>query len=83
MKKDLHPEFRTVVFKDISCDFAYLTKSTARTKETVKWEDGKEYPVIKFEVSSASHPFYTGKHRMMDTEGRAEKFKKKYGRATK
>ena len=78
MKKDIHPEFREVVFKDISCDFAYLTKSTIRSKETVKWEDGKEYPLVKFEVSSASHPFYTGKHRIVDTEGRAEKFKKKY-----
>jgi large subunit ribosomal protein L31 len=80
MKKELHPEFRPVVFKDISCDYSYLTKSTAKSKETVKWEDGKEYPIIKFEVSSASHPFYTGKHRIVDTEGRAEKFKKKYSR---
>jgi large subunit ribosomal protein L31 len=80
MKKDLHPEFKTVVFKDITCDFAYLTKSTKKSKETIKWEDGKEYPLIKFEVSSSSHPFYTGKHRVMDTEGRAEKFKKKYAK---
>lgn len=80
MKKDLHPDFRTVVFKDISCDYSYLTKSTAKTKETVKWEDGKEYPLVKFEVSSASHPYYTGKHRIVDTEGRAERFKKKYSR---
>lgn len=80
MKKDLHPDFKPVVFKDISCDYSYLTKSTAKSKETIKWEDGKEYPLIKFEVSSASHPFYTGKHRIVDTEGRAEKFKKKYSR---
>ncbi len=80
MKKDLHPEFRPVVFKDISCDYSYLTKSTAKSKETIKWEDGKEYPLIKFEVSSSSHPFYTGKHRIVDTEGRAEKFKKKYAK---
>lgn len=80
MKDGLHPEFRQVVFKDISCDYAYLTMSTAKTKETIKWEDGKEYPLVKFEVSSASHPFYTGKHRIMDTEGRAEKFRKKYGK---
>ncbi len=80
MKKDMHPQFKTVVCKDISCDFSYLTKSTKYSKETIKWEDGKEYPVLKFEVSSASHPFYTGKHRMLDTEGRAEKFKKKYGK---
>lgn len=80
MKKDLHPEFKPVVFKDISCDYAYLTKSTARSKEMIKWEDGKEYPVVKFEVSSASHPFYTGKHRIVDAEGRAERFKKKYSK---
>ncbi len=80
MKKDIHPDFRPVVFKDISCDYTYLTKSTAKTRETIKWEDGKEYPLVKFEVSSASHPFYTGKHRIVDTEGRAERFKKKYNR---
>lgn len=80
MKENIHPEFKSVVFKDISCDYAYLTKSTMKSKETIKWEDGKEYPLIKFEVSSSSHPFYTGKHRIVDTEGRAEKFKKKYGR---
>ena len=80
MKKDLHPDFRPVVFKDISCDYSYLTKSTAKTRETIKWEDGKEYPLVKFEVSSASHPYYTGKHRIVDTEGRAERFKKKYGK---
>ena len=80
MKDNLHPEFRPVVFKDISCDYTYLTKSTLNSKEKIKWEDGNEYPLIKFEVSSASHPFYTGKHRIVDSEGRAEKFKKKYGR---
>jgi large subunit ribosomal protein L31 len=80
MRKDIHPNFRPVVFKDISCDYSYLTKSTAKSKETIVWEDGKEYPVVKFEVSSASHPFYTGKHRIVDAEGRAEKFKKKYGK---
>jgi len=80
MKENLHPEFRPVIFKDITCDFEYLTLSTARSKETAKWKDGKEYPVVKFEVSSASHPFYTGKHRIMDTEGRAERFRKKYGK---
>ncbi|MCB0351116.1 MAG: type B 50S ribosomal protein L31 [Bdellovibrionales bacterium] len=81
MKKDIHPELRPVVFKDISCDYSYLTKSTLKSKEMVQWEDGKEYPLIKFDVSSSSHPFYTGKHRIVDTEGRAEKFKKKYNRA--
>ena len=80
MKKGIHPDFRPVVFKDISCDYTYMTKSTAKTRETIKWDNGKEYPLVKFEVSSASHPFYTGKHRIVDTEGRAERFKKKYGR---
>lgn len=80
MKKEIHPEFRPVVFKDISCDYEYLTQSTIRSKETTTWKDGKEYPLVKFEVSSASHPFYTGKHRIVDTEGRAERFKKKYAK---
>ena len=80
MKKEIHPEFRPVVFKDISCDYEYLTQSTIRSNETTQWKDGKEYPLVKFEVSSASHPFYTGKHRIVDTEGRAERFKKKYGK---
>ena len=80
MKKDLHPEFRPVVFKDASTDFGFLTKSTIHTSETIQWEDGKEYPVVKMEISSASHPFYTGKQRLLDTEGRAEKFRRKYGK---
>lgn len=80
MKDGLHPQFRPVIFKDISCDFEYLTLSTVKTKEMAKWKDGKEYPIVKFEVSSSSHPFYTGKHRIVDTEGRAEKFKKKYAK---
>ena len=80
MKDSIHPQFRPVIFKDISCDFEYLTMSTVKTKETAKWTDGKEYPIVKFEVSSSSHPFYTGKHRIVDTEGRAEKFKKKYAK---
>jgi large subunit ribosomal protein L31 len=80
MKKDLHPEFRDVVFRDVSSDFMLKTKSTIHSKETIKWEDGKEYPVVSVEISSASHPFYTGQQRLVDTEGRAEKFMKKYGR---
>jgi large subunit ribosomal protein L31 len=80
MKDGIHPQFRQVIFKDISCNFEYLTLSTVKTKETAQWTDGKEYPIVKFEVSSSSHPFYTGKHRVMDTEGRAEKFKKKYAK---
>jgi large subunit ribosomal protein L31 len=80
MKKDIHPEFREVVFKDVSCDFMLKTKSTIRSKDTIQWEDGKEYPLVKVDISSHSHPFFTGKQRLIDTEGRAEKFKKKYGK---
>ena len=79
MRKDLHPEFREVVFKDVSCDWELLTKSTIKAKETIK-KDGKEYPLVKVDISSQSHPFYTGKQRLIDTEGRAEKFRKKYGK---
>ena len=62
MKKDIHPDnYRLVVFKDTSCDYAFLTKSTVETKETIKWDDGKEYPLCKIEISNKSHPFFTGK----------------------
>lgn len=80
MKNDIHPEFRPVVFKDVSCDYELLTMSTVNAKETIKWTDGKEYPLVKVDISSQSHPFYTGKQRLIDTEGRAEKFRKKYGK---
>lgn len=83
MKKSIHPNNRFVVFKDMSCEFSYLTKSTVNTKDTIKWEDGKEYPLVKVEVSSQSHPFYTGQSRLLDTEGRAERFRKKYGSRVK
>jgi len=78
MKAGIHPKYREVVFQDLSSDFIILTKSTIDTKETIKWEDGKEYPLVKVEVSSASHPFYTGKHKMLDSGGRVDKFKKRY-----
>ena len=78
MKKDIHPEYKEVVFLDTTSEFKFLTKSTMTSKETIKWEDGKEYPVIKVEVSSASHPFYTGKKIFLDTAGRVEKFNRKY-----
>lgn len=80
MKKDLHPQVREVVFKDISCDYAFLGTSTMNSQEKIKWEDGKEYPLIKVEISSASHPFFTGKQRVMDAEGRIDRFKKKYAK---
>ncbi|MGB0452232.1 MAG: type B 50S ribosomal protein L31 [Bacteriovoracaceae bacterium] len=79
MKKDIHPNYRPVVFKDVSCDFAILTRSTVETDQTIKWEDGNEYPLIKIDISSESHPFYTGKQKILDTEGRIEKFRKKFG----
>ncbi len=78
MKKGIHPEYKEVVFQDSSSDFAFLTKSTMTSKDTIKWEDGNEYPLIKIEVSSASHPFYTGKKLFVDTAGRVEKFNRKY-----
>lgn len=79
MKKDIHPEYREVLFHDISVDFKVLTRSTMATKETIEHE-GKEYPYVKVDISSASHPFYTGTQKILDTEGRVDKFKKKYGR---
>ncbi len=78
MKKEIHPEYKEVVFLDTSSDFKFLTKSTMTSEETIKWEDGNEYPLIKIEVSSASHPFYTGKKLFVDTAGRVEKFNRRY-----
>jgi large subunit ribosomal protein L31 len=80
MKSGIHPKYREVVFQDLSSDFMILTRSTIDTKETIKWEDGKEYPLVKVEVSSASHPFYTGKHKILDAGGRVDKFKKRYSK---
>ncbi|MEY3342506.1 MAG: hypothetical protein RL090_190 [Bacteroidota bacterium] len=79
MKKDLHPKnYRLVVFKDISCDYAFMTRSTIDTKDTIVWEDGKEYPLVKLEISHMSHPFYTGKMKLVDTAGRVDKFRSRY-----
>ena len=78
MKNDIHPDYRPVVFKDKMADFAVLSASTIKTKETIKWEDGNEYPVYYVDISAASHPFYTGKQQFVDREGRVEKFKKKF-----
>lgn len=80
MKKDIHPKVREVVFKDISCDYSFLGTSTLNSNEMIKWEDGKEYPLVKVEISSQSHPFFTGKQRVLDTEGRIDRFKKKYSK---
>ena len=79
MKAGIHPEYRDVVFQDVTSDFKILTRSTLSSKETVKWEDGNEYPLIKVEVSSSSHPFYTGQNKVIDTSGRIDKFRKRYG----
>ena len=79
MKKDIHPKsYRFVVFKDMSNDYAFLTKSSVNTKDTIKWEDGKEYPLVKLEISHTSHPFFTGKMKLVDTAGRVDKFKNRY-----
>lgn len=81
MKQGIHPEnYRLVVFKDMSNGHSFLSRSTANSKETVQWEDGKEYPVIKLEISNTSHPFYTGKNMLVDTAGRIDKFKKRYAK---
>jgi len=81
MKEGLHPaSYRYVVFKDMSNGDQFLSRSTAATKETVKWEDGNEYPLIKLEISSTSHPFFTGKNMLVDTAGRIDKFNKKYAK---
>ncbi len=81
MKKAIHPDYRPVVFRDKSAGFSFLTGSTRESAETVTWDDGNTYPVVDVEISSASHPFYTGQQRVMDTQGRVEKFKKRYGRS--
>ena len=76
MKKDLHPNtYRLVVFQDLNNGFKFLTRSTAATEETIKWEDGNEYPLVKVHITSASHPFFTGEERVLDIEGRVDKFK--------
>jgi large subunit ribosomal protein L31 len=79
MKKGIDPEYNDVIFQDISTDFAFLTKSTIKTKDKIMWTDGKEYPLVKVEVSSKSHPFYTGKQKIVDTAGRVDRFRRKYG----
>ncbi len=79
MKQGIHPEYRPVVFQDISTDFAFLTRSTVETSETVKWEDGNEYPLVKVEVSSRSHPFFTGKQRVVSAGGQVDRFHKRFG----
>lgn len=81
MKPSIHPDYRPVVFRDASADFSFLTRSTATSERTITWTDGHEYPVIDVEVSSASHPFYTGQSKVLDTAGRVERFRRRYGQA--
>ena len=79
MKKGIHPEeYRNVVFKDFSCDEAFMTRSCVETNDTITWEDGNEYPLVKLEISNMSHPFFTGKMKFVDTAGRIDKFNKKF-----
>lgn len=80
MKPGIHPDYRPVVFQDSSCGYAFLTRSTARTDRTTVWEDGETYPLVVVDISAASHPFWTGTQRVLDTAGRVEKFYRRYGR---
>ncbi|MGH3089063.1 MAG: type B 50S ribosomal protein L31 [Rubrobacteraceae bacterium] len=77
MKKDIHPEYRPVVFRDASADFAILSRSTVETERTIEWEDGNTYPLVELDISSASHPFYTGRQRIVDTGGRVQRFERR------
>lgn len=83
MKPDIHPNYRPVVFQDASANFSFLTRSTIETSETIEWEDGNTYPLAKVEISSASHPFFTGTMKIVDTAGRVERFERRYGRRRK
>ena len=79
MKQGIHPDYHLVVFRDRTANFAFLTKSTAASERTITWADGSTYPVVDVEISSASHPFYTGQARVLDTAGRVEQFRRRYG----
>jgi large subunit ribosomal protein L31 len=84
MKKGIHPtNYRFVIFKDMSNGYSFLSRSSAPSREAIKWEDGNEYPLIKLEISNTSHPFFTGKNMLVDTAGRIDKFKKRYEKNTK
>ncbi len=78
MRAGIHPNYREVVFQDMSIDFKFITRSTINTRDTIEFE-GKTYPLVKIELSAESHPFYTGKHKIVDTAGRVDKFRKKFG----
>ena len=78
MKKKIHPQYDYVVFKDVSTDFAFLTRSTKSSNKKIKWKDGKEYPLFEVDISSDTHPFYTGQQKIVDSAGRVEKFRRRY-----
>ncbi len=79
MKEGIHPNnYRLVVFQDMSNGYTFMTRSTTASRDTIKWEDGKDYPLIKLEISNTSHPFYTGKMKLVDTAGRVDKFMNRY-----
>ncbi|MCT9930930.1 type B 50S ribosomal protein L31 [Planotetraspora sp. A-T 1434] len=80
MRKNIHPAYHSVVFRDASAGFAFLTRSTMTSGKTIEWQDGRTYPVVDVDVSSASHPFYTGRNRVLDSAGRVERFNQRYGR---
>ncbi|MGW0860611.1 type B 50S ribosomal protein L31 [Streptomyces sp. NPDC002690] len=81
MQKDKHPDYRPVVFRDRSAGYAFLTRSTASSEQTVEWDDGHTYPVVDVEISAESHPFHTGQARVVDAEGQIAKFERRYGDA--
>ena len=79
MKKNIHPEYRSVVFLDAAANFSFLTRSTVKTNQTIVWTDGQTYPLVRLDISSASHPFFTGKMKLVDATGQIERFRKKFG----
>lgn len=83
MKSGIHPDYHSVVYRDRNAGYAFLTRSTATSTRTIEWTDGNTYPVVDVQISAASHPFWTGRSRVLDTAGRIEKFRAKYARAAK
>jgi large subunit ribosomal protein L31 len=83
MRDKIHPDYREVIFKDTAADFAFLSRSTVKTKDTIQWSDGKTYPLVKLDISSASHPFFTGKMKLLDSAGQIDRFKKRFASFTK
>ena len=79
MKKDIHPDYHPVVFQDAGTGFQFLTRSTVKSNRTIEWEDGNEYPLLRVEITSDSHPFYTGRQKFTQADGRVDRFNKKYG----